>query len=79
VAPQPAGAAAPAQAPAAQAPYQPNWPKLAALVDALRNEIVISGGFISAELTWPTEEMGKYYATRRPDQKTPLAESQNGV
>jgi hypothetical protein len=49
------------------------------LVDALRSEIITSGAIISAELTWPTAEMGKYYDTLSADQKTKLAAEQDSV
>ncbi len=32
-----------------------------ALVAALRDQIVLAGGIISAELTWPSLTMGKYF------------------
>jgi leucyl aminopeptidase (aminopeptidase T) len=49
------------------------------LVEALRMEVVTSGAMISAELTWPTAEVGKYYDTLSAEQKGKLAEAQNAV
>jgi leucyl aminopeptidase (aminopeptidase T) len=49
------------------------------LVDALRKQIITSGGVICAELTWPTQDLSNYFESLSPQQKTRLAESQNTV
>jgi leucyl aminopeptidase (aminopeptidase T) len=49
------------------------------LVRALRNEITTSGGVISAELTWPTQEMAHYFDSLSPEQRSGLAQIQNAV
>ncbi len=49
------------------------------LVQALRNEIITSGGVISAELTWPTQETAHYFDSLSAEQKSGLAKTQNAV
>jgi leucyl aminopeptidase (aminopeptidase T) len=49
------------------------------LVQALRNEMITSGGVISAELTWPTQETAPYFESSSPEQKSRLAQMQNAV
>jgi hypothetical protein len=49
------------------------------LVQALRNEIITSGGIISAELTWPTQETAHYFDSLSPELKSALAQRQNAV
>ena len=48
-------------------------------VTALRDEIVTSGGVISAELTWPSGAMGKYLDGLTPAEKAKRVEAEDFV
>ena len=49
------------------------------LVAALRDEITLAGGIISAELTWPSKEMAKYFAGLSPADKAKRVEAEDVV
>jgi hypothetical protein len=49
------------------------------LVQALRTEVITSGALISAELTWPTQELGKYYETLTSEQKAARRGTEHGL